>query len=117
MKGRVKNAVSFISRFEEEIVRYSREEKVDAVLCGHIHSPALREDQAIPYYNCGDWVESCSALVEDFEGKLHLVFHVATGPGRRSRRRAGRGRTTEPAPAGALELALAAQRLGGTMPR
>jgi UDP-2,3-diacylglucosamine pyrophosphatase LpxH len=74
VKKSVKNAVSFIGKFEESIVRYSREENVRGVLCGHIHSPALREEGEVAYYNCGDWVESCSALVEDFEGKLHLIF-------------------------------------------
>ena len=76
VKKSVKNAVSFISRFEEEIVRFSREEHVDAVLCGHIHSPALREEGPVAYYNCGDWVESCSALVEDFDGRIRLIFHI-----------------------------------------
>jgi len=46
---------------------------VDAVLCGHIHSPAIREFGKVTYYNCGDWVESCSALVEGEDGILSLV--------------------------------------------
>lgn len=113
VKGRVKNAVSFISRFEEEIVRFSREEKVDAVLCGHIHSPALREEGPIAYYNCGDWVESCSALVEDFEGRLHLLFHAASETP--SEGHPSAHSEEAPAAAPALELALAVSRLGGTM--
>ncbi len=76
VKRSVKNAVNFISKFEEAIVRYSREDRVHAVLCGHIHSPAIREEGEVAYYNCGDWVESCSALVEDFDGRLHLVFRT-----------------------------------------
>ena len=74
VKRSVKNAVSFIGKFEEAIVRYSRDRKVDAVLCGHIHSPAIREISGVTYYNCGDWVESCSALVEDFSGAIELVY-------------------------------------------
>jgi UDP-2,3-diacylglucosamine pyrophosphatase LpxH len=73
VKRSVKNAVSFIGKFEEAIVRYSRDHHVDAVLCGHIHSPAIREISGVTYYNCGDWVESCSALVEDFAGEIQLV--------------------------------------------
>src|SRR5207245_5979810 len=58
-KKRVKDAVSFIGRFEEEIVRYTRKFSVDAVLCGHIHSAAIRQFDAVTYYTCGDWVETC----------------------------------------------------------
>ena len=67
-KKRVKDAVSFIARFEEEIVRYAKKFSVDAVLCGHIHSATIRQFDAVTYYNCGDWVESCSALIEREDG-------------------------------------------------
>jgi hypothetical protein len=46
------------------------------VICGHIHSPAIRKIGSIDYYNSGDWVESCSALLEDFEGKITLVTNL-----------------------------------------
>jgi UDP-2,3-diacylglucosamine pyrophosphatase LpxH len=72
-KKRVKDAVSFIGRFEEEIVRYAAQDKVDAVLCGHIHSAAIRQIGSLTYYNCGDWVETCSALVEQPNGEIKLV--------------------------------------------
>src|SRR6266571_8096157 len=72
-KKRVKDAVSFIGRFEEEIVRYAKKFSVDAVLCGHIHSATIRQCGAVTYYNCGDWVESCSALIEREDGGLELV--------------------------------------------
>src|SRR5438034_4075374 len=72
-KQRVKDAVSFIGRFEEEIVRYAKKFSVDAVLCGHIHSAAIRQFGGVTYYNCGDWVESCSALIECEDGKVELV--------------------------------------------
>lgn len=74
VKRSVKNAVSFIGKFEDAIVRYARDYKVDAVLCGHIHSPAIRQGGEVTYYNCGDWVESCSTLVEDFSGHIELVY-------------------------------------------
>jgi UDP-2,3-diacylglucosamine pyrophosphatase LpxH len=73
VKMRVKDAVSFIGRFEEEIVRYSKEYKVDGVICGHIHAPAIRDIEGIGYYNSGDWVESRSALLEDYSGRIELL--------------------------------------------
>src|SRR5437763_1732055 len=72
-KKRVKDAVSFIGRFEEEIVRYAQKFSVGAVLCGHIHSAAIRQFSDVTYYNCGDWVESCSALIECEDGGVELV--------------------------------------------
>src|SRR5260370_1387340 len=72
-KKRVKDAVSFIGRFEEEVVHYAKKFSVDAVLCGHIHSAAIRQFGAVTYYNCGDWVESCSALVEREDGVVEIV--------------------------------------------
>jgi UDP-2,3-diacylglucosamine pyrophosphatase LpxH len=72
-KKRVKDAVSFIGRFEEEVVRYAKKFSVDAVLCGHIHSAAIRQFGGVTYYNCGDWVESCSALVERQDGVVEIV--------------------------------------------
>jgi len=75
-KQRVKDAVSFIGRFEEEIVRYAKKFSVDAVLCGHIHSAAIRQFGPVTYYNCGDWVETCSALVEEGDGKVNMVNYL-----------------------------------------
>jgi UDP-2,3-diacylglucosamine pyrophosphatase LpxH len=73
VKAEVKNVVSFIGKFEEAVVRYARDFDVDAVLCGHIHTPAVREIHGVTYYNCGDWVESCTAMVENFEGHVELL--------------------------------------------
>jgi UDP-2,3-diacylglucosamine pyrophosphatase LpxH len=72
-KKRVKDAVNFIGEFEGAIVRYAERHAVEAVLCGHIHSAGVRQIGAITYYNCGDWVESCSALVENFDGEIEIV--------------------------------------------
>ena len=72
-KKRVKDAVSFVSGFEKAIVHCGERYKVDAVLCGHIHSAAIRQIGSIAYYNCGDWVESCTALVENFDGTIELL--------------------------------------------
>lgn len=72
-KQRVKDAVSFIGKFEAAVAHYAERYHVDAVLCGHIHSAAIREFGNVTYYNCGDWVESCTALVEESDGQLNLV--------------------------------------------
>jgi UDP-2,3-diacylglucosamine pyrophosphatase LpxH len=74
-KRRVKDAVSFIGKFEAAVAHYAGRYQVDAVLCGHIHSPGIREFGNVTYYNCGDWVESCSALVEGEDGILALVHY------------------------------------------
>jgi UDP-2,3-diacylglucosamine pyrophosphatase LpxH len=78
VKAEVKNVVSFISCFEEAVVRYARDFDVDGVLCGHIHTAAIRDIQGVAYYNAGDWVESCTAIVELYDGTMELL-HLAGG--------------------------------------
>lgn len=73
IKNEVKNVVSFIGQFEKEIVRYAREYKVDSVLCGHIHHAARHKIDGVNYYNTGDWVESCTAIVETMDGEIKLL--------------------------------------------
>ena len=73
LKRKVKHAVEFISRFETAIVREARQRGANGVICGHIHTPETRNIDGIHYCNDGDWVESCSALVEHFDGRLELV--------------------------------------------
>ena len=73
VKAEVKNVVSFISHYEEAVVRFARDFDVDAVLCGHIHQPAVRKIQGIDYFNSGDWVESCTAIVEHYDGSLETI--------------------------------------------
>ena len=75
-KQRIKDAVSFVGRFEEAIVDYAAQHNVSGVVCGHIHWPVIRKIGEVDYYNTGDWVESSSALVEDFEGKIHLLQNL-----------------------------------------
>ena len=72
-KRTVKDAVSFIGKFEAAVAHYAERYRVDAVLCGHIHSAAIREFGRVAYYNCGDWVESCTALVEGDDGMIALI--------------------------------------------
>jgi UDP-2,3-diacylglucosamine pyrophosphatase LpxH len=80
VKKRVKDAVSFIGKFEEAIVRFAKSDHVSGVVCGHIHSPAIRRIGDTDYYNSGDWVESCSALVEDFDGRIELMLDLFASP-------------------------------------
>ena len=72
-KKRVKDAVSFIGEFEKAIVHYAEKYSVEGVICGHIHSAAMHQIGAVTYYNCGDWVETCSALVEHADGAIELL--------------------------------------------
>ena len=72
-KRRVKTAVSFIFDFEDSVLRHVRERDVDGVICGHIHCAAIRDLDGITYINCGDWVDSCTAIVEHPNGAMELV--------------------------------------------
>ncbi len=73
LKHQVKNAVNFISDFEHVMTEEARRRGCDGVVCGHIHRAEMREMNGILYCNDGDWVESLTALAEDFSGKLRLI--------------------------------------------
>jgi UDP-2,3-diacylglucosamine pyrophosphatase LpxH len=73
VKYRVKRAVSFVSGFEEAVSHHCRQQGYDGVVCGHIHHAEITDYDGVRYMNCGDWVESCTALVEDEAGKFHLI--------------------------------------------
>ena len=73
LKHQVKNAVNFISAFEQVMADEARRRGCDGVVCGHIHKPEIREIDGLLYCNDGDWVESLSALVETAEGELRIV--------------------------------------------
>jgi len=73
LKHKVKNAVQYISRFEEAVVRAARHEGVDGVICGHIHRAESTRMDGVTYMNCGDWVESCTALMEHRDGRIELL--------------------------------------------
>lgn len=72
-KVKVKKAVQFISTFQNILAQEARRSDVDGVICGHIHHAAIEEIGGIRYMNTGDWVESCTALVEDFEGRFEII--------------------------------------------
>ena len=74
IKMHVKQAVSYVSDYENELVKLAKAKKMDGVICGHIHHPANEMLQGIHYLNSGDWVESLTALTEDLDGNWS-VYH------------------------------------------
>ena len=77
LKHKVKNAVDFISHFEDAVVDEARKRGLDGVICGHIHTAALKDIDGVTYANDGDWVESCTALVEHMDGRLEIIDWMA----------------------------------------
>jgi UDP-2,3-diacylglucosamine pyrophosphatase LpxH len=73
LKDRVKTAVSYISAFEEAAAAEARRRGADGVVCGHIHKAEIRTIDGMLYCNDGDWVESCTALVEHWDGRLEIL--------------------------------------------
>jgi UDP-2,3-diacylglucosamine pyrophosphatase LpxH len=72
-KRKVKGALEFIFDFEDSVLRHARERGVDGVICGHIHAAAIRTVDTTTYLNCGDWVDSCTAIVEHLDGRMELI--------------------------------------------
>jgi len=73
LKQKVKNAVSYVEDFEEAVIDEASRRGYDGVVCGHIHQAQVRESDGVLYCNDGDWVESCSALVEDSVGRVSIL--------------------------------------------
>ena len=73
IKHKVKKAVSYIFEYENTVARETAKRKLGGVVCGHIHHAEMKTINGIRYYNCGDWVESCTAIVEDMAGNLDIV--------------------------------------------
>lgn len=78
IKAKVKLAVSYISNYENKLVSLAKSKKCSGIICGHIHKPAISQYEDITYMNSGDWVESLSALVEDFNGEWNLIYFSET---------------------------------------
>jgi UDP-2,3-diacylglucosamine pyrophosphatase LpxH len=76
-KQHVKTAVNVVSSFEESLARECKRRGLDGVVCGHIHHADARPMHGVMYYNCGDWVESCTALAEDFNGNIRVIRWVS----------------------------------------
>jgi UDP-2,3-diacylglucosamine pyrophosphatase LpxH len=78
IKSKVKSAVNFISDFEEKLVQLAKDKGCQGIICGHIHQPTIKYYGDIEYLNSGDWVESLSALVEDYNGEWSLMYFTET---------------------------------------
>lgn len=81
LKTKTKKAVAFVHRYEEQVAAYCKRKGFDGIICGHIHVAEIREIDGITYMNDGDWVESCSALVEHHDGRWELLFHPVAHTG------------------------------------
>jgi UDP-2,3-diacylglucosamine pyrophosphatase LpxH len=79
LKMRVKNAVQYIGSFADALADEARRRDFDGVVCGHIHQAEIRDLGGVLYCNDGDWVESCTALVEHFDGRLAIVRWAERG--------------------------------------
>lgn len=75
IKSNIKGAKAAITTYQREAMDEARRRGFDGVICGHIHYPAVAEQQGISYYNTGDWIESCTALVEDHQGQIRLLHY------------------------------------------
>jgi UDP-2,3-diacylglucosamine pyrophosphatase LpxH len=74
-KLKVKNAVNVISKFEDQLTAEAARRDADGVICGHIHHASHRQIGPMTYVNTGDWVESCTAAVEHFDGRIEILRH------------------------------------------
>lgn len=73
LKVKVKRAFDFISKFEITLSEYCKKRNFDGVICGHIHHAEIKEINGVKYMNDGDWVESCTALVEHMDGTWEII--------------------------------------------
>lgn len=106
LKHRVKKAVDFMFQFERNLAGYCKKRGFDGVICGHIHYAEIKEIDGIIYMNDGDWVESCTALVEHWDGhweivtwtreKDDVVNDIDSSSHKQSKRHSGKGGTTVP---------------------
>jgi UDP-2,3-diacylglucosamine pyrophosphatase LpxH len=77
-KLKVKNAVNFIGDFEDTLAAEAHRRGADGVICGHIHHAVIRSQPNLSYVNCGDWIESCTAVIERFDGGLEIIRWTET---------------------------------------
>lgn len=73
--------MKYVNDYEDALIQFARKSGTCGVICGHIHRPEIRKVGDVIYMNCGDWIENCTALVEDFTGKIELIrFHDMASP-------------------------------------
>lgn len=104
LKHKVKNAVEYIGKYEEAVAAEAKRRGVDGVICGHIHHAEHRILDGIEYLNDGDWVESCTALVEHFDGSFEILYwtdEVAKRPDNRWQRHHRKRASKKPLPVAA----------------
>lgn len=73
LKNHIKRAQTYIADYEDAATHYAAKHNYDGIICGHIHHAAIKQINGVSYYNTGDWVESCTALIEDFDGQFRLM--------------------------------------------
>jgi UDP-2,3-diacylglucosamine pyrophosphatase LpxH len=73
LKNTVKESVNFIGDYEETLTKYVKNKGLNGIICGHIHHANIRDIDGVTYMNCGDWVESCTALVENHDGTFEII--------------------------------------------
>jgi UDP-2,3-diacylglucosamine pyrophosphatase LpxH len=78
LKSHLSQAEEAIQAYQNAAVRLAAEEGFDGIICGHLHHPVVRQYDEVLYCNDGDWVENCTALLEDRQGQLHLIRAVAS---------------------------------------
>lgn len=78
IKSKVKKAIKYIDDYEHQLASLAKHKNCDGIICGHIHQPAIKNIKDITYLNSGDWVESMTALVEDFNGDWSLAYYTET---------------------------------------
>jgi UDP-2,3-diacylglucosamine pyrophosphatase LpxH len=74
LKYKVKEAVNFIGDYEANLSEYAKSKGLDGIICGHIHHSNIKDINGIRYLNCGDWVESCTAIVENHDGTFEIIY-------------------------------------------
>jgi UDP-2,3-diacylglucosamine pyrophosphatase LpxH len=82
-KRKIKTALTFICNFEDSVIHHARERNLDGAICGHIHWAMIKEINGLTYMNCGDWVDSCTAIVEHLDGRMELIRwndHTTSNP-------------------------------------
>ncbi|MCF7808863.1 MAG: UDP-2,3-diacylglucosamine diphosphatase [Candidatus Marinimicrobia bacterium] len=80
VKNRTKGITKIIGKFEDALIQAARLEGFDGVICGHIHHAEIKQINGIIYMNCGDWVDSCTALAEDMNGEFRIIDWLSTAP-------------------------------------
>ena len=73
LKKNTKQAMNYVHRYEHRVSSYCESKGYDGIICGHIHTAEIRDISGITYMNSGDWVESCTALVEHHDGKWSII--------------------------------------------